>query len=377
MTARAFLRGQLEHFSGHGWDVHLVCGEPGLEEFAAAEHVAGLHLVPARRDPSPQDPATLVGLWRLLRRLRPEVVVAGTPKMGVLGTVAAFLARVPRRVYLVHGYRAEGLSGVARQVMVALERLACAAATDVVAVSPSLRRKLSGERITRAARISVLGAGSANGVDLARFRPTAPAERATARQAHGLPVDARVVCFVGRLTADKGVRALPEVWEEVSAARPDAWLLVVGAADSTDPADLAAVDRLRAHPRVRLLGRVEDVETVYRASDVHAMLTRREGLGMVALEAAACGVPTVALAVTGVTDAIRHERTGTLVSPGSPSEVARGVVRLLDDPGLRERFGAAGIARVRADFAQEQVWASWEHFLDSRPPRGPRIGERS
>lgn len=254
VTAQAFLVGQLSYLRDRGWEVHLLCGASGLAQFAVDEGVAGLHEVPAVRDPSLGDLRTFVGLVGTIRRVRPDVCVLGTPKVGVFGTLAAWVARVPVRVYLMHGYRGEAMPGPVGRLMRLLDRLACVAATHVVAVSPSLRDRLVGDRVVSADKVVVLGSGSANGVDVERFQPPTPAGSAAAREGLGVPASAQVVAFVGRLTRDKGLTDLPDVWRAVATQRPDAWLVVAGAAEPVDDADERALAALAAMPRVRVLG---------------------------------------------------------------------------------------------------------------------------
>lgn len=362
-TAEAFLRGQLAYFSGQGWDVYVISGESGLEAFGESEGVSETVTVPAVRDPNWRDPLTLIQLCRTLRTIRPHVVVMGTPKMGVFGVVASRLVGVPRRVYLVHGYRADGLVGAKRRVMRLLERLACAAATDVVAVSQSLRRVLIDDGAVHPKKVVVLGSGSANGVDLQRFVPATAADRAVVRARFSVPADVPVVVSVGRIGRDKGLQDMPEVWRHINAEVPNAWLLLAGGLELADADDRQAWERLRAMDQVRYVGHLADVEQVYQAGDILMFATRREGLGMVALEAAACQVPTVGFAATGVVDAVIDGATGVLVSQGDANLLAEQVVKLLRDPALRQQFGAAAGDRVRREFAQEKVWSQLARHL--------------
>jgi glycosyltransferase involved in cell wall biosynthesis len=365
ITASTFLRGQLAHLDAEGWDVHLVCGERGADDFAASERLKAAYVVPARRAPSPLDPLTLLGLWWRIMRVRPDAVVMGTPKVGVLGVLAAKLARVPHRTYLVHGYRAEGLTGPRRHVMRALERLACWSSTHVVAVSPSLRQLMLQDRAVRPDKVVVFGSGSANGVDLARFAPVPVNGRQSERASFDLPLEAQVVACVGRVGRDKGLLDLPNVWERISHSSPRAWLLVVGDLETRDTAEEMAWRRLINMDRVRYAGHVAEVERAYRASDLLMFLTHREGLGMVALEAGACRVPTVGFAVTGVVDAVADGLTGVLVPVGDLQALEQAVVRLLADPEALAKLGAAARLRVERAYDQKDVWSSWADHLSA------------
>lgn len=365
VTARAFLRGQLSYLGEQGWDVQLVYGDSGLAEFARAEGISGLHEINASRNPSLRDPLTVVRLWRLMRLVRPEVVVMGTPKMGVLGILASKAAGVPERVYLLHGYRAEGLRGVLQWILQSMERAACSSATHVVAVSHGVVEKLEQDAIVPSGVIKVLGSGSANGVDLARFQPPTKSEVTAARLMTGVPEDARVLAFVGRLTGDKGLTILPSIWASLAERHPNAWLLVAGSPELSGEADAKRYRELAALPRVRFLGHVDRVESVYHASDALLLLSRREGLPTVVLEAAACEVPTVAWRVTGLSDAVVEGETGLLCPPFDAWYFTDSVSRLLADDATRTRLGERAAARIREEFDQSVVWSRWAGFLES------------
>ncbi len=294
-TAYAFLSGQLLAVAESGRDVHLVVGsnDERLEDFAQSQLVT-VHCIPTGRAPGLGDLVWFVRLLLLFWRLRPAMTIMGTPKMGVLGTVAAFCAFVPKRIYLVHGLRWEGLNGLRKRAIKWLDWLACMAATKVVAVSPSVVQKLESDRVCRRGKAQVLGAGSANGVDTLRFSPVTKRGRDEVRAELRVPFDAKLVVFVGRLTHDKGISDLDVVWRGIARDVPEAWLLIVGDADSNDPRDLECVEKLRTSPRTLHAPFMKPVERVFQAADVNIMLSHREGLGMVNLEAASCEVPTVA-----------------------------------------------------------------------------------
>jgi glycosyltransferase involved in cell wall biosynthesis len=278
--------------------------------------------------------------------------------------VAARLAGVPRRTYLVHGYRAEGLAGTQRWVMRVLERMACAAATDVVAVSESLRCTMIDDGVVDPGKVMVLGSGSANGVDLHRFRSAGAEQRSVARARFELPSEGPVIACVGRMSRDKGLTDMPDLWDRITTEIPDAWLLLVGTLELADATDEAAWDRLRGMHRVRYAGHVPDVEQAYWASDILLFMTHREGLGMVALEAGACGVPTVGFVATGVVDAVINGHTGVLVPQGEAGSLAEEVVALLQNSETREQLCTAAAVRVAQEFAQEEVWSRWAEHLE-------------
>lgn len=194
----------------------------------------------------------------------------------------------------------------------------------------------------------------APGVEHALF---GPGEQRGARHALGLSADIPHILFVGRLQPLKGpdvaINALAEM------QRDDAQLLIVGGASGADGADEVA----RAHSLVAergLTDRVRFVEpqphhilsTYYRAADVVMVPSRSESFGLVALEAAACGVPVVASAVGGLLSLVDHGDTGLLVPERHPREFAAAIDSILSDALLAEQMSRAAVKRAR-----EYTWS--------------------
>ncbi len=205
------------------------------------------------------------------------------------------------------------------------------------------------------------------GVDADRFRPD-PAARAAIRSRYGLG-DAPVLVCVSRLVPRKGqdvlIRGLPEVLSKVPRAR----LLIVG-----DGPDAARLRRLAAASTARgavvFTGAVPagELPAHYAAGDVFAMPCRTrgagldvEGLGIVFLEASACGLPVIAGDSGGAPEAVLPAKTGVVVDGRDVDSVAAAGVRLLSDPALRARWGEAGRRWVRTDW-------NWQSSAD-------RLGE--
>jgi phosphatidylinositol alpha-1,6-mannosyltransferase len=207
------------------------------------------------------------------------------------------------------------------------------------------------------------------GVDVDAFTPDA--DGAAVRDRHGLGEGPVVVC-VSRLVARKGQDVLVEAWPRVLARHPGARLLLVGGG----PLERALRRTIAARGLQRfvvLTGPVAapELPAHYAAGDLFAMpcRTRRggldvEGLGMVFLEAAACGRPVVAGTSGGAPEAVQDGITGHVVEPRSPDAVATAIAALLDDPAKARAMGAAGRAWVEQRWSWTTIAATFARLLE-------------
>jgi glycosyltransferase involved in cell wall biosynthesis len=360
-TMLAFLQHQMRELASSGYEVHAVTS-PG-SGLAQLRDFATTHAIPMARPPAPlRDLVSLVRLVLLMLRVRPQIVHAHTPKAGLLGMLAAFLTGVQVRLYTIHGLPLETRSGLKRRILEAAERAASRFATQVYAVSPSLAQVVTAARLCAPEKLSVVGVGSCDGVDVARFDPSAisSGERAAIRTSWGLVDDSIAISFVGRLARDKGIEYLATAWQLLADRYPRAHLVLCGPEDVSDPVDPQVLAMLRAHPRVLFLGlQRASMPTVYAASDVCVLPTFREGLPQVVLEASAMGLPVVGTCVTGVRDAIVPDVTGALIPARNAEALRDALARMLAAPEVRARLGRAGRSHVLAHFDATYVRNLW------------------
>ncbi len=361
----AFFAGQLSALRREGVEVHVITSPSDEVAAQCAEEGATFVPIEMQRDLAPgEDVRAFSQIARALRRIRPDLANAGTPKAGLLVMTAARIVRVPWRVQTLHGLRFETARGLGRAAIWTAQRLSCAAATHVVCVSPSVRERAIKTHLVSATRAFVLGDGTVNGIDLDRFRRSAATRSAALQLRAALGIDERVgvVGYVGRIAHDKGVAELAGAWTTLAAS--GAHLVVCGDLDPTDPPDPKIVEALHAAPRVHFLGHADPVG-VFAAIDVLVLPTHREGMPTAPLEAGAMGLPVVATRVTGCVDAIVDGVTGTLVEIGNPVALAAALRRYLDDEDLRRSHGAAARARVAEQFSRARVHALTLEFYRS------------
>lgn len=353
------MRGQLAYMAAHGVAISAI-SSPGeaLDALSQRERVPVYGVPMARRITPFADAVAVLRIYRVLRQIRPDIVHAQTPKGGLLGTIAAWLARVPVRIYHIRGLPLTVATGMRRALLRITERIACGLATQVLCVSHSLREVAVADGLCSAGKIKVLAGGSGNGVDAdERYNPQrTKSEREAIRNALGIPRKAIVAGFVGRIVRDKGVIELTRAWSTLREEYPDLCLLVAGRFEDQDPIPDDVGAALRTDPRIRLVPWWDDMPSLYSAMDLVVLPTYREGFPNVPLEAAAMALPVVATNVPGCVDAVQDGVTGTLVPPRDPDALAEAIRGYLRDAERGRAHGRAGRERVLRDFRQPVVW---------------------
>ncbi len=347
------LRGRLAALRKAGFRVLLIASPGELLVQTALEEGVEACPVPMVRTIAPfADLISLLRICLVLWRERPVLTDFSTPKAGLLGNVAAWILRVPHRVYTLRGLKMESAHGWKRRLLLVLERLSAGCAEVVLCNSASLKDAALRFGIAPLEKLRILGDGSSNGVDTDRFSPGGSAVRASLNILPGQPV----LGFVGRLTGDKGIPELLVAFERISRKQPEAWLLLVGWLDQAEDAlDERCRELIRNHPRIYQTGYVEDTTAYYRAMDMLILATHREGFPNVALEAAACGVPVITTECTGARDAVIPEVTGILIPAENPTAIEDAAWKLLRDPDLGKQMGKAGRAWVMERFSRRRV----------------------
>jgi glycosyltransferase involved in cell wall biosynthesis len=271
---------------------------------------------------------SLFEMVRTLRRLKPDVVHTHMAKAGVIGRIAAVVARVPVRIHTFHGHLLRGyFPPPLTRVVVFVERVLRRVTSHALVVGEATRRDLVRAGIVTEERSTTI---------MPAARPLVARERTAARSTLGLPPDAVIVGFVGRLTGIKR----PDRFLRLAASVPGATFVVFG----NGPLH-AEVRRDAANlPNVRLLDWNDDIGLVFGSLDVVVLTSDNEGVPVSLIEASSLAVPVVATDVGGVREIVEDSVTGFVVA--DDDGLASAVRRLVDDPELRRSMGGRGAVLI-------------------------------
>lgn len=358
-TMRLFLMGHIRYLQKKGFEVHGVCSPEDLDNKIPSEFPISIHPVSMARAITPlKDLETIREFLRLFRKHKPQIINAHTPKAGVLGMMAAFLAGVPIRIYTCHGLALTSQRGWRRQLLKTTELISCLLAHQVLCVSESLRQELISEGLCPGHKSRVVEHGSISGVDPLVFSrtPEVMVRTEKIREELGIKSSQRILGYVGRLSGDKGIVELAKAWNYLKEEYPELLLLIVGDFEKGDAIPAEIRQELENSDRVILVGWQWDVAAYMALMDLLVLPSYREGFGLTLIEAAAMEVPTVATRISGCVDAIEDGVTGVLVEPRSIESLLEGLRLMLSDRERCKKMGQAGRARALDLFSPQKLW---------------------
>jgi glycosyltransferase involved in cell wall biosynthesis len=231
----------------------------------------------------------------------------------------------------------------------------------VVAVSDEVKERLL-EAGVRKDKVHLVR----NGIDLLPFDNAVPSLKDSS-----LPDHPPIVGLIGRLSIEKGVDIFLHAAARVLAEFPSATFVVVGEGPDRDKLE-SLIDELKIRKNVTMLGRRDDMPSVYASLDIMVSASRQEGLPMAILEGMASGLPLVATAVGAVPTVVFDGRTGVLVPPEDPQLLASAIVKLLRDSTKRKRLGAAARKLIEDGFSAARMTDDYLRVYEAAASQGKK-----
>ncbi|MFQ3853160.1 glycosyltransferase family 4 protein [Staphylococcus sp. 2S1] len=357
------MKGQIEFLRDQGLDVHIV-SDDGKELRSYEKEIS--HNIPMKREISfLNDIKSLIKMVKLFYKEKPYIVNSGTPKAGLIGTLVAFITRRPVRIYTVRGLRLETVSGLKYKILYAMEKIAMLCATDIIAISESLKEKIVVSNLANENKIKVLGYGSSNGIQLENFTLTDNEINQTYKNQLA---DNFVIGYVGRIVKDKGIQELIEAFKKVLKKSYNVKLMVIGSIEKGNAIREKDYWFLKNNPNVLLIEHVSNPVSYYNNMDLFVFPTHREGFGNVSIEAQALEVPVITTNVTGAIDTVIDEETGFIVEKGNVEAIVNKIEKLINNEQLRRTLGENGRINVENKFSNEIIWNDmkkmYDNFLD-------------
>lgn len=317
---------QFKHFSEKGYKIHVICSPSEyLEEYAKRQHISYAE-VPINRSISIIDDLKAIALvYKYIKVNHIDIVEGHTPKGALIGMIAAWLRRVPKRIYFRHGLVYETSKGIKRLILITCDKIVSRCSTEIVCVSPSVLKRSIEDNLAPGKNTIVLGKGSCGGVDTYnQFNPAhidkIVVERL--RDSLGISKNDFVIGFTGRLVRDKGIAELVRAFELLP-DKEHAKLLLVGMFESRDALPDDIRDEILHTPNIIYTGFINgNMQNYYAIMDVYVLPSYREGFPTGVLEAQSMGIPVLTTKATGCIDSIVEGVTGFFISH-DPKDIAK------------------------------------------------------
>jgi len=359
ISLEKLLENQARFFKTY-YSVTLVSSQKEqLQKLAKEQGVNHFSLEMTRKITPLHDLRCLLQLIRFLRKEKPHIVHSHTPKAGIVGMLAAFIAGVPLRMHTVAGLPLMEAKGLKKSILYVVERLTYRCATHVYPNARGLMDFIQEKKLAGKIPLKCIGNGSSNGIDLTYFNPerVSKEQEMSFREKWNISKDDFVFLFIGRLVGDKGVNELVAAFEQLANKIPNAKLLLVGPQEPTlDPLKEVTITSIEKNQKIVSTAYQQDVRPFLKMAQVFVFPSYREGFPNVVLQAGAMGIPCIVSDINGCNEIIDNEVNGLIVPPKSIQPLSEKMYSLYKDPKKRATFIDRTKERIATDFERTHYW---------------------
>jgi len=325
ISLKLLLSGQMKFMKENGWDVKMVSADGReVQQIVKAEGVEHVEIPFSRKITPLQDLKCLWQLYQLFKQEQPDIVHTHTPKAGLLGMIAAKLAGVKIRIHTLAGMPYMSAVGGKKGLLENIEKLTFKFATDIWPNSQGLKSYVLDNNLCPPDKLSVIGRGSTNGIDLEKFN------RAVLKENHLVAATMRIlpgeddfiILSVGRLVKDKGIEQLVDAFLSSKIVNKSKLVLLGSYEQDLNPISPETLKIITDHPRIVQIDWSDHVAHYMALADVLVHPSHREGFPNVLLEAGAMELPVICSDIIGNTDLISQQKTG-LIFPVKNVEILK------------------------------------------------------
>ncbi|MDR1453310.1 MAG: glycosyltransferase [Candidatus Margulisbacteria bacterium] len=343
-----------------GWLVY-ACGmldeEPSFETLMTAR---GIKVIRLRGDHNPLK--TIPRLVRVLKKVKPDILLNWLYPCIITGGLAGRLAGVPR---IIANLRGPDLKK--RKTRVFLDGITARCCYDGhIAVSQNVKDIFVRREKYPAAKVTVIN----NGLDSAAEKYLKQIDRAAARRALQLTAQNIVIGALGRLYPEKNQKFLLETLALLLPRLPQARLLLVGDGPSRPELEQLAA-RLNISDKIIFAGWQSDVYRYLKVMDIYVLPSLYEGHSGSILQAWACRLPVAGAKTTGIRDLVVDGKNGLLFSLQNPSELANIIFNLTAYPRLAQELGKNGWQTATTKYTEKKMFTEYFNYLKNFPGRNP------
>lgn len=310
-----------------------------------------------------KDFIALLWLSFFLKKERFDLVHTITPKAGLLGMIASWIVGCPRRLHTFQGEVWVTKKGIYRTLLKRFDCLVAMLSTNINVVSETERDFLIKEGVISSEKSTVLANGSISGVNLNRFKFD-KVVRENLRLQLGLKDTEIVFLYIGRLNKDKGISELFSAFNLLLEETGNVKLLVVGVDEDDYYVDSVLSKFPHLGDYIKSISYTSTPESYMSAADVLVLPSHREGFGMVIIESAAVGIPSIGSNIYGIQDAIVDSVTGLLFEARNIKSLSKSMKLLSQNSAMRLQMGENAYRRVAELFNQDNIVDEMVKYYD-------------
>ncbi|AEL28603.1 glycosyltransferase family 4 protein [Cyclobacterium marinum] len=374
ISLKLLLKNQMSFMSNAGFDVLMVSSE-GKEWYDVSKNEKGIRkeIIPFTRKITPlKDIYCLWLLFRLFKREKPDIVHTHTPKAGLLGMVAAWMAGVPVKIHTLAGLPFIVEKGRKAKLLSDIEKITYRFADEVWPNSYSLKDFIISKKLVRPEKVKIIGEGSSNGVDLKVF------DRNNLQENHLVAATMRIVpgeddflmLTVGRLVKDKGIADLVEAFVQSKIVNRSKLILLGDFEQDLNPLEPKTINQIKDHPRIVHVPWTDHVAHYLAICDVLIHPSHREGFPNVLLESGAMCCPIICSDIPGNTDLVKHKKTALVYQVGLVSALKEAMefafVKRADMQGYAENLHQRVVEKFDRNSIQKNIFNAYNRLLNNK-----------
>jgi glycosyltransferase involved in cell wall biosynthesis len=356
------LDGQVRYFKSKGYIVYLLSPDhPKEHKFCSKEGCIHLPVSIEKEISLLSDFKTVSQIIKHLRNVKPDIVNVGTPKMGLLGMIAALILRIPNRIYTCRGLRYESETGLTRTILKNVEFLTVTLASKVIYVGHSVRQTSINNSTAIPKKSFVIGQGSSNGVNLDYFNKSSVDPKSRGDLIATNKLEGKfVIGYLGRISAHKGTYELVEAFEQLYGNDKEIRLMLIGHLDCTKEFE----QKIKSHPGILYFEFQDNVPLYMSLFNIFVLPSWREGFSNASIQAAAMGLPVITSNATGCIDAIKPGFNGLIFQKKSVEELRECIQTYKHNDKLVKEHSENSIEWSR-QFRPEIIWDGIEEVYEA------------
>lgn len=368
ISLRTLLKGQMKYMYQNGFEVMAITSGSDVKDIEDTESVPVITIEMTRQITPLKDLKAVRALYKLFKKEKPDIVHTHTPKAGIVGMMAAWLAGVPVRLHTVAGLPLLVVTGLKRKILNFVERLTYFFATKVYPNSKGLYDIILTEGFTSSENLKVIGNGSSNGIDTSHFNPDyyTNEQKSTLKQQYDIQEGEFVYVFVGRIVKDKGINELAQAFKKLCEEYNHVKLLIVGDFErELDPLSQETENILQENPHIVLTGFQKDVRPFLSISDALVFPSYREGFPNVVMQSGAMGLPCIVSDINGCNEIIVNDKNGIIIPVQDPKAVFAAMKRILWDQDYFLELKENARDMITSRYEQKILWQALKsEYLD-------------